>query len=197
MAKKLKWGTIEYLNVLIDEYFTTAKVPNIAGLCLALNIGKDCWQYYLTERWKLRRKSEEEIEAISKGMEEKVEDEAFEELLEISSKCYISEDEGSSLNVEDDDVKTLVSAAIKRAALKLESFVIEESFTAKNPAGAIFYAKAALGYRETAPEESNQIKTPSQITINILPQPAAPTNLIEAVNTTYSVLPEKAGNKNE
>jgi len=59
--------------------------------------------------------------------------------------------------------------------------------------GSFQHGKVLLEMAEMYQEGGmHQQQTPSQITINILPQPAAPTNLIEAVNTTYSVLPEKA-----
>ena len=95
------------------------------------------------------------------------------------------------MNVEEYDVKSLVSAAIKKAALRLEEFVINETFTAKNPAGAIFYAKAALGYRETAPEQDNsQQKLPSSINIIVMPQPEKPKE-IQAIEVTPIEITDK------
>ena len=38
MAKRLKWGTVEYLQALIDEYFEQEEVPTIAGLRVHLGI---------------------------------------------------------------------------------------------------------------------------------------------------------------
>ena len=49
MAKRLKWGTIEYLNTLIDEYFEKVKangeMPNVTGLRLYIDMTDDCWKY--------------------------------------------------------------------------------------------------------------------------------------------------------
>jgi hypothetical protein len=65
-------------------------------------------------------------------------------------------------------IKSQVSCALKIAALKFEDFTIKTGYTAKNPAFAIFYSKAALGYRETAPEQANVNQLPSKITIQIM-----------------------------
>ena len=191
MAKKLKWGTIEYLNVLIDEYFETEPMPSITGLRLHLGISDNCWRYYVSDSWKTHRKSESEIEEIASKQVDIDDNEIYEELVEITANCYISEDKSSSMNIEEDVIKSLVSLTLKKARDHIDTFIYKTMLSAKNPAGAIFYAKAALGYRETTPEESNQTKAPSQITINILPQPSAPMQIIEAVPTTYSVLPDK------
>jgi hypothetical protein len=198
MAKKLKWGTIEYLNVLIDEYFAPShdpiapNIPTLSGLCLKLDISRECWNYYISEKLKVHRKSDAEIEAALNNKDTELDNEAFEELLEINSKCYIGEDDGSCMNIENDIIKSLVSDALKKAQLRYTSFIEHSIMTKQNPAGPIFLAKATLGYRENDPVEQTQIKAPSQITINILPQPTAPVQIIEAVPTTYSVLPDKA-----
>jgi hypothetical protein len=86
-----------------------------------------------------------------------------------------------------------VSASLKKAKQRIDAFVSNAFFTAKNPAGAIFYAKAALGYREQDPADQQQAIFPTKITINILPQPQQPVQIIEAVPTTYSVLTDKTG----
>jgi hypothetical protein len=153
--KPLKWGTTIHLQELIDEYFETAKVPNMAGLCVKLGIHRETWHYYITEKWKTKRKEldEEEIQEIEREQQAAVEDDIMsvedngndEEVLidgEVENTCYAS-------------VKTRVSDIFKKAQDRFEAFTVEEIFTAKNPAGSIFYAKAALGYRETAPEGSS------------------------------------------
>jgi hypothetical protein len=184
MAKRLKWGTIEYLNTLIDEYFATEPLPSITGLRLHLGISDNCWRYYVSETWKTHRKSEEEIEEIAKNQPETDANEAFEELMEISSNSIISEYDGKSMNIEEDNIKRLVSLALKKAKDRIDIFVGKQIFTAKNPAGAIFYAKAALGYRETAPEaDPNQQALPSKINILIMSQPPKPQQF-EAIEVT-------------
>lgn len=189
MAKRLKWGTIEYLEQLIEDYFDDKnKTPTLAGLCLHLNISRECWNYYVSEKWKTFRKSEEEIEAAISNREESLINEAFEELVEISDKGY----KGIYDNIEDDNIKAQVSDALKKAHLMIDKHVSEQIFTAKNPAGAIFYAKAALGYRETAPEATEQAnRLPTTINIVVLPQPERPKQLDTIPTTTYSVLPDK------
>jgi len=192
MAKRLKWGTIEYLNTLIDEYFEDKNIiPNIAGLCLKLQIGKDCWQYYLNERWRTHRKSEEEIEEMNskENDDDRAGNAAYEELMEIDGKPLLLSEFSQEDRRENDALKAQVSASVKRAALKLDDFVTNSMFNAKNPAGAIFYAKAALGYRETTPENDQPKLAPGAINIIIMPPPEKPQQIIET--TTYSVLPEK------
>jgi hypothetical protein len=179
MAKKLKWGTIDYLNQLIDEYFEIAKVPNIAGLELHLKISEETWKYYTSERWRTHRKSDAEIEVIEKDTENKYADGIFEDWIEIDEKCWISEKQDCQ-NIENGSIKELVSATLKNAKKRIENYMVETMVTAKNPAGAIFYSKAALGYRETTPAEgSAQAQLPTKITINVLPAPTAPAISIE------------------
>jgi hypothetical protein len=186
MAKRLKWGTIEYLNVLIDEYFTLPAAPTIAGLQIYLKISDETWKYYISERWRTHRKSPEEVEAIEAEADERYADGAFEELLEISSKCYIGEDKSNCMNIEEDNIKSLVSASLKKAKQRIDAFVSNAFFTARNPAGAIFYAKSALGYRETTPEQDAPKLSAGTINIIVMPQTAQP---VQAIDTTYSVLP--------
>ena len=60
--------------------------------------------------------------------------------------------------------------------------------------GSFQHGKVLLEMAELYQEGGmHQQQSPSQITINILPQPSAPIQIIEAVPTTYSVLPDKAG----
>jgi hypothetical protein len=180
MAKKLKWGTIEYLEQLIGEYFNTEPLPSMAGLCLHLKITKECWCYYTNDRWRTHRKTPEEIELMNQqeDSEDRSSGEAFEDWIEISGKCWISEDKGSCLNIEEDDIKRRVSDCLKKAKMHIEVFINKQILSAKNPAGAIFYAKAALGYRETDPENGNSSNnTPTKITIEILPQPSKPVEI--------------------
>ena len=67
------------------------------------------------------------------------------------------------------------------------------TFIKQAVSGSFQHGKVLLEMAEMYQEGGmNQQQAPSQITINILPQPAAPTQIIEAVNTTYSVLAEKA-----
>jgi hypothetical protein len=73
-----------------------------------------------------------------------------------------------------------VSLALKRAKDRIDTFIYKTMITAKNPAGAIFYAKAALGYRETDPADSAaQMQLPAKITINIMAAPQQPVETIE------------------
>jgi hypothetical protein len=173
MAKRLKWGTIEYLNTLIDEYFEQEKIPTIAGLRVHLGISDNCWRYYVNDVWRIHRKSPEEIEEIKDKQAEIDGNEVFEELMEISAKSIVSDYD----DAEDDHVKAQVSLALKKAKDRIEVCISKQVLTAKNPAGSIFYAKAALGYRETAPEQTEQNRLPATINIMVLPQPEKPKQL--------------------
>jgi hypothetical protein len=174
MAKRLKWGTIEYLNTLIDEYFDNTKIPTLAGLCLHLNISKECWNYYISEKWKVHRKSEEEIEEAIKNKDAELINEAFENPVEISDKSS----KGEYDSIEDDNIKRLVSDSLKKAHMRYTSFIEESIMSKQNPAGPIFLAKATLGYRETSPEQNEQARLPAgQINIMIMPQPDKPRQL--------------------
>lgn len=182
MAKRLKWGTIEYLNTLIDEYFAIEAMPTIAGLRVHLGISDNCWRFYVNDVWKTHKKSPEEAEEIQAKQVEIDGNEVFEELMEISAKSIVNDGD----NIEDDHIKAQVSLALKKAKDRIEVFINKQVLSAKNPAGAIFYAKAALGYRETAPESDGdqRSKLPATINIMVMPQPEKPREMqvVEVIN---------------
>jgi hypothetical protein len=191
MAKRLKWGTIEYLNALIDEYFANEDIPNIAGLCLRLGITKDTWTYYVYEKWRTHRMEGEELEARQREAEQMIEDGILEEDMEITANKYLLEEFSQNDRRENDHIKAKVSDALKRAQLRIDEFTSKRIHTTKNPAGAIFYAKAALGYRETVPEASaDHAKLPSPINIIVMPPPDKPQQLENVVEASFKVLPE-------
>lgn len=185
MAKRLKWGTIEYLQALIDEYFEQEEVPTIAGLRVHLGISDNCWRYYVNDAWKTHRKSPEEAEKIKEKQIEIDGNEVFEELMEISAKSIVNDYD----DAEDERIKAQVSLVLKRAKDRIEVCINKQILTAKNPAGAIFYAKSALGYRETPPEAPEQGKLPQPITIMVLPPPEKP-QAIDAIEAHFQVIDE-------
>jgi len=185
MAKRLKWGTIEYLQQLIDEYFEQEEVPTIAGLRLHLGISDNCWRYYVNDVWRTHRKTPEEAEKIREKQAEIDGNEVFEETVETSAKSIVSDYD----DVEDDRIKAQVSLALKRAKDRIEVCINKQILTAKNPAGAIFYAKSALGYRETPAEAPEQGKLPQPINIVVLPPPDKP-QAIDAIEAHYQVIDE-------
>lgn len=185
MAKRLKWGTIEYLQALIDEYFEQEDVPTIAGLRVHLGISDNCWRYYVNDAWKTHRKSPEEAEKIKEKQIEIDGNEVFEELMEISAKSIVNDYD----DAEDERIKAQVSLVLKRAKDRIEVCINKQILTAKNPAGAIFYAKSALGYRETPPEAPEQGKLPQPITIMVLPPPEKP-QAIDAIEAHFQVIDE-------
>jgi hypothetical protein len=179
MAKKLKWGEIKDLQNEINNYFNiqeqTGKVPTIAGLCLHLGVSSEFWKYYTSDRWRTHRKSEEEIEKINKNLAESLDNEGFKEYTAINQYMKVIDNKKDLEKWEEGEnytIKSQLSATLKIAAQKFEDFTIQQIFCAKNPAGAIFYAKAALGYRENDPSDSgNNGNMPSKITINIMQPP--------------------------
>ena len=181
MAKRLKWGTIEYLQALIDEYFEQEEVPTIAGLRLHLGISDNCWRYYVNDVWRVHRKSPEEIEKIKDKQAEIDGNEVFEEPMGISDKYD---------DAEDDRIKAQVSLALKRARDRIEVSINKQILTAKNPAGAIFYAKSALGYRETPAEAPEQGKLPQPITIMVLPPPEKPQAIDAIIEAEFQAIDE-------
>lgn len=174
MAKRLKWGTIEHLNTLIDEYFEKTKTPTLAGLCLHLNISKDTWNYYVSDKWRTHRMEGEELEEKKKEAEQSHIDGILEDDMEVSASRCLSEEFNQADRRENEHIKSLVSEAFKKAKLRYESFIEESIQINKNPAGPIFLAKATLGYRETAPEQTEQNKLPASINIVVMPPPEKP-----------------------
>lgn len=181
MAKRLKWGSIEDLQAKINEFFALREAkgepPTIAGLCLHLGVSSEFWKYYTSDRWRLYKKSEQETEEVTKNIAESLDNEGFEEYTSINQYMEVidnAEDLKTWEKGEEYTIKSRVSATLKIAAQKFEDYTVQQIFTAKNPAGAIYYSKAALGYRETAPEQSNSNQLPSKITIQIMPAPDKP-----------------------
>lgn len=185
MAKRLKWGTVEYLEQLIDEYFEQEEVPTIAGLRVHLGISDNCWRYYVNDVWRTHRKSPEEAEKIREKQIEMDGNEVFEEPAATSAKSIASDYD----NIEDDRIKAQVSLALKKAKDRIEVSINKQILTAKNPAGAIFYAKAALGYRETPAEAPEQAKLPQSINIVVLPPPEKP-QAIDAIEAEFQAIDE-------
>jgi hypothetical protein len=189
MAKRLKWGTVEYLEQLIDEYFANTKVPTLAGLCLHLNISKDTWNYYVSDKWRTHRMEGEELEKRKKEAEQAIADGILTDDADISAGKCILEEFSQKDRRENDRLKARVSEAFKKAKLRYESFIEESIQTNKNPAGPIFLAKATLGYRETPPEAPEQGKLPQPITIMVLPPPEKP-QTIDAIEAQFQVIDE-------
>ncbi|HOA55955.1 MAG TPA: hypothetical protein PKG75_10000, partial [Clostridiales bacterium] len=110
----------------------------------------------------------------------------FEEPVGISAKSIASDYD----DAEDDRIKAQVSLALKKARDRIEVSINKQILTAKNPAGAIFYAKSALGYRETpAPEQTEQNRLPAAINIVVLPPPDKP-QAINAIEAQFQVIDE-------
>lgn len=171
MPKRLKWGTIQYLEQLVNEYFDTHQIPTIAGLCLHLGIRNDVWKHYLSERWKSKLGPEE----YEKYRTERDENGIFEKLVEVSANTFVLDD--GTQSIDDDYVKSEVSRVFQMAKQKIDAHVSEQIFSAKNPAGPIYYSKAALGYRETDGEAGNAPAIPASINIVVLPPPEKPKQL--------------------
>lgn len=189
MAKRLKWGTIEYLQALIDEYFEQAQekgeMPSITGLRIYIDISEDAWKYYSNDLWKTKRKTPEEIEEIEQKEAQRLENSIFEDNIEISDSGKVSEGD----DIGETRIKERLSTVLKKARDRIDYAVTQWAVKAKNPAYFIFYQKAALGYRETAPEQvAEQGKLTGMVNIVVMPPPEKPTQLDDYVTTTYSIL---------
>lgn len=177
MAKRLKWGSLENLKDLINEYFNDkTNIVCVVGLCLHLGITNETWAYYTSNKWATHRKSEEEVEELSK----KIEDTPFEaifddeeyiklsEAMEVIGNCEFSQKSRD----ENYTIKRQVSEIFKIAQQRIELFYNQQLILKDKPVGAIFYCKSRLGYRETDSDSSNNNGSmPSKITIQIMPAP--------------------------
>lgn len=172
MPKRLKWGTIQYLEQLVNEYFDTHQTPTIAGLCLHLGITDATWKHYVSQRYRRLKCSPEEFEEYQT---KKDENGIFEKLVEVSANTFVLDD--GTQSIDDDYVKSEVSRVFQMAKQKIDAHVSEQIFSAKNPAGPIYYSKAALGYRETDGEAGNAPAIPASINIVVLPPPEKPKRL--------------------
>ncbi len=172
MKTRLKWGDINALNAKIDEYFDNEPIPTIAGLCLHLGVSSEFWKYYISDKWQTKRKSDEEIERIRNMNATITENEGFVKIEFLSPTTTVIDSKNKQIvESETDSLKRQISEILRKTQLRIEDFTMKQVFAAKNPAGAIFYAKAALGYRENAPENVATNQLPSKITINIMPLP--------------------------
>lgn len=169
MKTKLKWGDINALSAKIDEYFEENDIPTIAGLCLHLGVSNEFWKFYTSDRWQYKRKSDEEIERIKEANETIIANEGFLKITVLNHDVSIIDSPNKIVESETDSLKRQISELLKRTAQRIEDFTMKQVFSAKNPAGAIFYAKSALGYRETPSEQANSNVLPSKITIQIMP----------------------------
>lgn len=186
MAKKLKWGTIKNLKQLVNEYIKEAEHPNPAGLCLKLGIHKDTWHYYTSDVWRTNRLEGDELEEKNRQREKEIED----GILEQDEIEYLEEFDQSDRRLNE-TLKSQVSEVLKIAKTKMEEYNANQIYEMKNPAGAIFIAKAVYGYRENPPDDDKQGKLPAgNIIINILPPPANPTP-VQVIDVTPEAIPEK------
>jgi hypothetical protein len=189
MAKRLKWGTVEYLEQLIDEYFEQAQekgeMPSITGLRIYIDMSEDVWKYYCNDLWKTKRKTPEEIEEIEQKEAQRLENSIFEDNMEIIDSGKVSEGD----DIGETRIKERLSTALKKARDRIDYAVTQCAVKAKNPAYFIFYQKAALGYRETAPEQTEQNRLPAAINIVVLPPPEKP-QAINAIEAQFQVIDE-------
>ena len=189
MAKRLKWGTIEYLQQLVDEYFEQAQekgeMPSITGLRLYIDMSEDVWKYYCNDLWKTKRKTPEEIEEIEQKEAQRLENSIFEDNIEISDSGKVSEDD-----IGETRIKERLSTVLKKARDRIDYAVTQWAIKAKNPAYFIFYQKSALGYRETPAEAPEQGKLPQPINIVVLPPPDNKPKAIDAIEAQFQVIDE-------
>ena len=169
----LKWGTVDNLNKLIDSYFNnceaTGEAPNIADLCVALDMSKETYSYYSNGRYearlaiKAREMKQELIEAV--GEEEL---QIMSEENGILHKFALPYQRGNEI----DSIKADVSEALKRSKVRMEAYWWRFGATSKNFAFGIFALKAVHGYTDQ-PQETHLHQNNLQLNIKI---DSAPSN---------------------
>lgn len=173
MAKRgdLKWGTVENLQRLIDQYFEQCRdygiSPNIAGLCLALNIHKDTFYYYADGRYERR------LAIPARELKQKLIDEIGEsELKEMTAeKGIFSNTMLPYQGIDDiDTTKAHVSDCLKTCKTRIECWNWDVGYKLKNPAMAIFALKSAFGYTDQ-PQEISLSQNNLQLNIKIEQSP--------------------------
>lgn len=164
---QLKWGNIDKLKEAIDSYFEACEeekeAPSIAGLCVALDIGRETFFYYANGRYEHRLAL-----AAREKKQELIEAEGEETLKELTTENDIYEGNLPAYYVGDeiDSIKAQVSDCLKSAKTRMEKWVWTQGFTAKNPAMAIFALKAAHGYSDQ-PQELNLHQNNIQLNIKL------------------------------
>jgi hypothetical protein len=166
MSTRLRWGRgdIEDLHRLIDEYFAACEdidmPPSVAGLCIKLSITRDTWGYYASGRYLHHIPSyvkDLDPDAENAPDPPTVEDLAAVDTYDWPKALGINGTNGDPKRWEEDmRLRRAVGSALKIAMLRIEDGLFREGVRlgrAKcNPAFPIFYTKAALGYREDAPQ---------------------------------------------
>lgn len=168
MAKfgSIKWGTVENLKDLVDSYFNACEeqgeAPNIAGLCVALNISTETFRYYANGRYEerlsiaAREKKQELIEAEGA---ETLQEQTTEDGIYNKLPVYYTSD-------EIDINKLNVSVCLRSAKTRMENWWWKNGAEAKNPAMSIFALKAVHGYTDQ-PQEVNTAQTNIQLNIRL------------------------------
>ena len=169
MAKRgdLKWGSPEKLQTTIDSYFAeckeTGEAPNIAGLCIALDIHRDTYNYYAGGRYESRlaiTAREQKQDLIEAHGEDAVQDQTTEDdIYKDRLPAYYTDD-------HIDSIKARVSDILKKAKTRMESYWWSFGTTSKNFPMAIFALKAVHGYTDQ-PQETHLTKNKLQLNIKI------------------------------
>jgi hypothetical protein len=176
LAKRgdLKWGTPENLEMLIDTYFTMCsmrddkgvpvKVPNIAGLCLELDITKETFYYYSEGRYEQRLaiKAREEKQELIKALGGEEELQAIKEENGIFCQALLPYQRTDEI----DSIKARVSDLLKRAKLQIENWNWDQGYRMSNPAMSIFALKAVHRYTDQ-PQELNLHQNNIQLNIKL------------------------------
>lgn len=163
----IKWGSVEHLKELIKDYFKDCddkrETPNIAGLCVALDISTETFRYYANGRYEERLS----ISAREKK-QELLEEHGEEELQTMIEENGILDQYALPYQRtnELDSKKADVSACLKKAKTKMEKWWWINGAQAKNPAMSIFALKAVHGYTDQ-PQEVNNAQANIQLNIRL------------------------------
>lgn len=164
---QLKWGNVEQLRTKIDEYFgeceKNGSAPNIADLCVTLDISKETYNYYSGGRYEARlaiKAREMKQELIESAGEEELQTMAEENgILGNGLLPYQCTD-------EIDTIKAQVSEVLKKTKVRMEGYWWRFGSTQKNFPFAIFALKAVHGYTDQ-PQETHLHQNNLQLNIKI------------------------------
>jgi hypothetical protein len=172
---QLKWGSVENLQEMIENYFLNCEttsdagipndIPSVAGLCLRLGITRETYSYYANGRYE-----ETLAKRTMEAREQQLTEAGSEEQLQISreedSICtnLVPVEVG---NDQIDSIKARVSDILKTAKVRLEAWTWKQGYILKNPAMAIFALKAVHGYTDQ-PAESTLNATQLNLNIKIV-----------------------------
>jgi hypothetical protein len=175
MAKRgdLKWGTVENLQMLIDQYFeqckASGKVPTMQGMSIALDCAPSTIKYYANGEYE-ERLSKKALEAKEQLLLDAGSEQDYQS--NIDENGIYCGDALTEYRDEIDTTKAQVSTVLKKAKVQAEEWLHQEGFKAKNPAYFMFYGKVAYKYNDQPGQEISLHQNNLQLNIKIEQSPS-------------------------